>query len=77
MIPEAGARLLDKRDRAPELMRGSQGSGRDRPASEGTLDRSLIFPIGIKTFTPYAGDGDTAEDQGQRSAGPQCERLVE
>ena len=26
-----------KRDRAPELVRGSQGSGYDRPAFEGSL----------------------------------------
>ena len=32
-----------KRDCAPELMRGSQGSGCDRPAFEGPLTKPVMF----------------------------------
>ncbi len=51
IIPKADefdSSSFGKRDRAPELMRGSQGSGRDRPAIEGTYNGSFLWPVGNK-----------------------------
>jgi len=66
-----------KRDRAPELMRGSQGSGGDRPALEGSnknffalgarrLFLAIVATIVIAAVTPAVADFESGRQAYQR-----------
>ena len=68
-----------KRDYAPELIRGSQGSGRDRPAFEGPIKETVTHKQPSQTTTPrnaskHSGKGDCPPELIRGSQVGGCDR---